>query len=142
MPTDFFDAERIITERWQAQTFASIDAELYDNTTEPDLEANDSVQVYARVTVIPVDSTQASLGDSTSRHERHVGLLEVQLFGRRGQWTKPLLDAADAVSAAFRGVTDNGVIFETPQIVKLGARSQTWYQLNVTIPYRWDGYYT
>ena len=142
MATDFADANRRITALFQDNIGTTVEAVEYENYQEGNeaLE-NSNVDTWARFTIQPGASVQASFNDpSDNRQYRNIGLVTVQIFQRRGQWTKVAYDAADAVAAIFRGVTDNGIVYGAASVSVVGP-SGGWFQVNVTVPYRWDGFF-
>lgn len=107
----------------------------YDNQdyTLPD------ATMWCRLTVLPGESAQVSIGAPASRRFRTAGVMTAQLFGPLGLGDKALLAMADQIVSAFRAVTVSGVTFETPSIINRGRNNQqNVWQVNVECPFRTD----
>ena len=91
---------------------------------------------WARWTVLPGESFQASFGGATNRY-RTPGVAVAQLFVPIETGDKVALEMAQAVKAAFRGVAVGGVTFREPSVTRVG-RVDDEYQINVTCPWQAD----
>ncbi|MCC7173125.1 MAG: hypothetical protein IT459_21935 [Planctomycetes bacterium] len=70
---------------------------------------------------------------------RSAGVATAQVFTPVERGDGDALALADQVVAAFRGVTDHGVAFLAPTVKPIGA-SDSWWQVNVSIPWRIEQY--
>ncbi len=140
MATDFAEANRYITALLQDNIGSTVDEVEYENfqSGESALE-NSNVDSWARLSILPGTSVQGSLGQVDNRLYRNTGLVVIQVFIKRGIWTKTAYDAADAIAAIYRGKTDNGIIYGAASVSAVGP-SGGWFQVNVTVPYRWDSF--
>jgi hypothetical protein len=111
----------------------------YDNAAfDPAADARDAdgdPAPWVRLTIIPGDGFQASLG--TPRVWRSTGLVTVQVFVPLGQGDGLARELADDVAGLFRGVSLSGLIFRAPSLTRIGADG-AWYQINVATPYQAD----
>lgn len=93
---------------------------------------------WATWSVIQADSLQASTGGGNGGERyRTLGLGEAQIFTALEEGPQPALALADKVRAAFRRVTQSGVVFESPSLSVVG-REGKWWQVNVTCPFYAD----
>ena len=111
----------------------------YDNTPfDPALDAVDGLGnpiPWVRLTVIPGDGFQASLG--TPRVWRSTGVVSVQVFVPVGEGDGAANELADDAASVFRGVLDAGLTFRAPALTRVGPEG-AWYQINVATPYQSD----
>ena len=110
----------------------------YDNTAfDPTRDALDAggrnLASWVRLTIIPGDGFQASLG--TPRVWRATGIVVVQVFSPLGEGDGSAYSLADDVAAIFRGVTVQGVVFRAPSLTHIGPDG-AWYQINVATPFQ------
>ena len=85
-----------------------------------------------------VDTFFASLG--TTRRVRHVGLLSFQIFIQPGETTLLADEILDSIADALEGKTTlESVCFGTLETNNVGV-VEAYYQVNATIPYRYDEY--
>lgn len=105
---------------------------VYDNDgtqTKPNSD------VWARVTVLPGESTIAELGKS--KRYRNPGVLMVSVFVPVGKGDAPAYSKADAIKFAFRCVSQYGVVYRTPFVTVVGKVNAEW-QINVSCPFYAD----
>ena len=95
-------------------------------------------QGWARITVQGGEQRQASIGGTSNRRWRQVGLIQVQVFTPTEQGATLALQIADDVATALRGVTVSGVVFRAASVIPVGRDAQQLFQVNVNVPYRYD----
>lgn len=89
------------------------------------------------------ESQQVSIGPTTRRVERNVGVVMLQLFSPKGDGRKRQNENIDFAAALFRLSTQydetNGIEieFRTPQVTYVG-ESKELLQDNLTIPFQLD----
>lgn len=88
---------------------------------------------WARVSIQSTDSRQLTLGASQNLF-RARGLLIVRIFDSIEHGTKDILELADLVSEAFRGITVGSLIYRSPYTRRNG-RSGKWWSINVYCPF-------
>ena len=93
--------------------------------------------LWCRLTILTGESFQASFGGAGGKRFRTPGTMVAQLFNPVGLGDKAALAAADSIVAAFRAVTDTGVVFRTPSVQRIGRTESEW-QINVTCPFYVD----
>jgi hypothetical protein len=103
----------------------------------PDFTPPTDGSLWARVTILPGNARQASLGSPGANLFRTPGVLVVQLFDRVGHGTKDLLEMANAVSDVFRAVTVGDIVYLAPSI-SLPGREDHWYPCSVSCPFHYD----
>lgn len=91
---------------------------------------------WMRFSIVPGDSFQKTLGDQNRRF-RTVGTAIAQVFIPLAMGDRAGLEIADAVRDAFRAVSVDGVVFQTPSITVLG-RDEGHWQINVSCPWYAD----
>lgn len=101
------------------------------------------VALYIRNT----SSQRASIGTSPVVH-RHTGLIIVQVFTDLGIGTNPGRTLADAVTEIWRdrtltfnqyaGGENEYLVCGEPALNQIGDDGHSWFQINVTTPYRRD----
>ena len=124
--------EDTIRQRWVVQIVGNTTPALptiYEN------QERDKPQIghWARLAIIPGESRQVSIGDTSIRFRRH-GIIMVSLFEEIGRGTKNLNILADQVVVAFRSLIISSIHYRTPTIVRVG-RTANWWQLNVDCPF-------
>jgi len=97
--------------------------------------------MWCRLTILPGESDQVSIGAPASRRFRTSGVATAQLFGPLGLGDKAMLTMAGHIVSAFRAVTVSGVTFETPSVVNRGRNTQqnVWH-INVECPFWADAF--
>lgn len=106
---------------------------------DPDGETVDPAP-WVRLTIRTGDAEQVGGAPVGARRFRHVGVVFVQIFTPKGTGDQRARELADEVCAIFRGVTDSGVVFQTPHVEPAGT-DDAWYQLTVECPYYRDTLY-
>lgn len=108
---------------------------LYDNDpTEKPENAE-----WIRLTILPGESLQVSIGDN--KRFRHPGVAMAQVFTLIEKGDQRALELADLIQVAFRSRTEDGVTYRTPSVIVVG-RSGGWHQVNVNIPFFQDDFET
>jgi hypothetical protein len=111
----------------------------YDNSAfdpvSDALDAGGNPAPWVRLTIVPGDGFQASLG--TPKIWRSTGIVVVQIFAPLGQGDGLANELADEVAVVFRGVSLGRVIFRAPSLTRIGPDG-AWYQVNVATPYQSD----
>ena len=111
----------------------------YDNVAfDPGRDALDAERnpaPWVRMTIIPGEGFQASLG--TPRVWRSTGVAVVQVFVPLAQGDAGAYGLADDVATIFRGVSVDGVVFRAPSLTRIGP-DRSWYQINVATPFQAD----
>ena len=113
----------------------------YDNAAfDPAVDAVDGMgnpMPWVRLTVVPGDGFQASLG--TPKVWRSTGVVSVQVFVPAGEGDGTANELADDAASIFRGTNDSGVTFRAPALTRVGLDAAgAWYELNVATPYLSD----
>ena len=123
-----------IRSRFKAQIEDVLSLETgYDNANfDPPDNAN-----WCRLTIIPGNTDQVSIGAPSSNRERTAGVMIAQLFAPLNAGDGTIVGVADSIRAAFKRVTASGVTFETPKIVRVGRQHGFW-QINVACPFYTD----
>lgn len=111
---------------------------VFDPETDAATHASPADDAWVRIVVRPSDADQITLGPAASRDFRHIGLIFVQIFTRRG--TGPGLGSqlADTAAAIFRGVSADGITYEPAPRKVVAGDSGNWHQTNLEIPYTRD----
>jgi hypothetical protein len=136
MPIGFEDAAKLIETRFKNGWGTTTELALYDNQAgSPDR----NVEQWARLTILEGDSALAGLGGSEKLF-RNPGVIIVSIFIKPHLGAKPALALADTAAAIFRDVIADNIIYRAPAIARVGDNSG-WYQVNVTIPFQWDGFF-
>jgi len=81
---------------------------------------------------------------------RHFGIIFVQLYAPKDTGTQVLRGYADDVAGIFRDARFNGVVCQEAELTNIGVTkasalssgSLPYYQINISIPFYWDGTYT
>jgi len=134
-PVDFRDAELKVQQRFNTQWGGKTAVDWENVHFDP--QQHDE---FVRFRVLQGESALAGLGGTTKMH-RHPGVIVVSVFGQRDEGTKPTLDRADDVVAIFRDVSADEILYRSPSVQKVGAVEGGWYQVNVNIPFQWDGFH-
>jgi hypothetical protein len=123
-----------IRSRFQSQVAEVLDLPtIYDNDpTDPPTDNS----IWCRFTILDGASRRTVCGVP---EYRLVGVAVAQLFGPVGRGDQALAEIADAIVAAFRGLSDAGVRYGDayPQTVGV-AREGDSYQVNVVCPFTAD----
>jgi len=92
---------------------------------------------WCRLTIMPGETMQASIGSPSGNRERTVGAMIAQLFAPLSHGDGDILEIAESIRAAFKRVTDGAVTFRTPYLVRRGRQIDSW-QINVVCPFYSD----
>jgi hypothetical protein len=105
---------------------------IYDNDpTQPPADGS----LWCRFTILDGRSRRITLG---VEQYRTVGVAVAQLFGPAGEGTSAQRQAADAIVAAFRCKTVDGIRYGVPSVANIGKENQGFYQINVACPFQAD----
>lgn len=92
-------------------------------------------QAWVRLTILPGEQTQASMG--TYRRFRRTGVVSVQIFTPAGSGDGLAKELADSVADIFLGRTVEGVIFRGTGLTRVGVDG-AWTVWNANTPYQAD----
>lgn len=106
----------------------------HDNAPPTGLKAS-----WYRLRIEPQSTTLVGTGGSARRF-RTEGVARVELFAPLTQGDGALLDVADDISAAFRGVqvASPDLHFRAPRLVGQATRTDAWFQRTMEIPFWFD----
>jgi len=103
----------------------------YDNA--PDPQPDDCVNGWVRLRITPESSRQVDVGAAKRRFRvRGVAIALVHFPIQAGDGEN--LEVADAIVNAFRGLTFQGVTFQTPVVRNLGRKGSEW-QTEISCPF-------
>ena len=105
----------------------------YDNQS---LDNPDNTN-WCRLTIVPGETQQKSIGSPDTQRERTVGAMIAQLFAPLSAGDGTILDIANSIRTAFKRVTVSGITFQTPYLVRVGQKKDSW-QINVVCPFYGD----
>ena len=94
-----------------------------------------SAGVWSRVTIKGGINSIASMSDKPCIKE--VGMVIIQLFERIGCGTKTIKEQADSLANHLGCYTVDKLELLAPSIIDLGDDGNGFYQINVSIPYRY-----
>jgi len=95
--------------------------------------------VYVRLSIQHETSRQVETGGVNNRRFRLPGLITASVFGLPNVGTKSVIELADSIAAAFRGVSDSGITYRSPTVTKVGRQSvEDRYQIDVDVPFYSD----
>ena len=94
------------------------------------------VDEFVRITVAPSTSKQATLG-LTSNMYRQFGSVYTQIFTKLNVGTDRSNQLADQVSAVWRSIRLNNIVFTAPNTVLVG-NNDGFFQLNVVCDFYAD----
>ncbi len=92
---------------------------------------------YIQASVIFGQSQQVSLGGPGQKRFRHIGLLTINIFAPVNTGDGAMLGTAGSVEALFRAVTVSGVVFQVPNVLRVGQDGK-YYQIAVQCPFYAD----
>jgi hypothetical protein len=95
-------------------------------------------QGWARITIRGGEQQQASIGGTSNRRWRQVGVIQVQVFTPTEQGAATALGIADDVATALRGVTVSGVVLKAASVIPIGRDGVDFFQVNINVPFRYD----
>lgn len=101
-----------------------------DNAPLPENAGRDDL--WARITVLPGSSAQASIGSSPLH--RTDSVLSVQLFAQLNRGSGGVGTLAGKVQRKFRSLLVGGLTFRSPSVRRVG-RSGEYWQVNVSCPF-------
>lgn len=108
---------------------------VYDNGPDP----HEDAKTWARFSVKPGPSNLAELGDV--RTYRTVGVAIASLYQPVETGDDEIQQIAKTIVPLFRGLTAGGVKYLVPSVTVVG-RDRSWWQVNVTCPFRCDEHAT
>ena len=122
-------------------------SELFDNSVIPVQFGNRSLIINGTRTFTNPDDcdtwvrfeiqrTAGSADEITRTYSTMRGFISINIFAKVNKGTRTTAQIADMIYPIFNRVSFNGIITEVPQLQDLPP-NQGWYQVNVTIPYRW-----
>lgn len=91
---------------------------------------------WVRATLLPGQAEKIDLG--VPGRYRHPGVLDIQIFSPIQKGVRALTALADHMATIWRSVTVSGIVFRTPSLYRVGDTTDGWFQMNVSVPYRWD----
>jgi hypothetical protein len=91
---------------------------------------------WARITNIPADSNQVSMGGATNLH-RQFGLVLVELYIDQDSGARRSLELADLAINFFHGLSLPGITFRSPDTEHIGV-IDGWLQKNISCDYYTD----
>jgi len=94
---------------------------------------------WVRFSVLEGDTGRINIGNPG--HHRHVGMITVQIFVPHGTGTKTAREYAATIATIFRDQQFNGITCREASLAQVG-EVENWYQMNLTIPFYWDGAYS
>lgn len=100
-------------------------------------------QSFVRFWVTDAGASQVSMGDPGNNIYRHSGTLYIMIFTPAGQGDEEALKLADQAAAIFRGWQPQGTglrFLHAPYVRRAGLE-QTWYHLNVLVPFQRDEHF-
>jgi hypothetical protein len=106
----------------------------YDNTPMPSDATGENL--WCRFKVIPAESSVAEFGGTTNT-KRTVGFASVQIFAPVHTGTNEAHVLVDAIKTVFRGDPDSDITYGEASELNIG-RSGKYWQINVSIPFRYD----
>lgn len=132
-------AVEAILQAWKAGWEARRPGEYW--TSENEVGASEAT--WARVTVAPSTSTQASMGPPGSRRFHRFGRISVQLFAPVGLGDAAIADMVDDARAVLEGASfaTAGVVEPVKTFAAESASRQTdgaWHMTVVNVPYRYQ----
>jgi len=109
----------------------------YTPVAWPNLQFDPSVvDEWVRITNIPGDSNQASMGGSTNLH-RQFGLVLLELYIDQDSGARRSVELADLAINFFHGLALTGITFRSPDTAHIGI-VDGWLQKNVSCDYYTD----
>jgi len=124
------DIELRLRDNWATTTIA------YDNVAF-ETPAGDTAWVAVRV----FEDTSARITIGNPGVHRQSGLIAIYIYVPQNTGTQVARGYADDIAAIFRDKQFNGITCREASVTNVGDFEQ-WYQVNVTIPFYWDGTYT
>lgn len=91
---------------------------------------------FIRVTIIPGSENNIGLGSSTNLY-RKVGVVFFSIFVPPNTGTRQAWNLADDLTAIFRGLEEEGVIFREIETNEVGEENG-WFQVNVSVAFQAD----
>lgn len=74
---------------------------------------------------------------------RHFGMIFIQIYAPKNQGTNVVRGHADSIASIFRDARFNGIVCQEAEVTNVGlVDSHPYYQVNLSIPFYWDGVYT
>lgn len=91
---------------------------------------------WVRITVIPADSDQVSMGGSTNLH-RQFGVVLLEIYIDQDSGARRSVELADLAKTFFHSLSLAEITFRSPNVEHIGA-SDGWLQKNVSCDYYTD----
>ena len=73
----------------------------------------------------------------TRTFTRVLGIISISIFAKRNKGTRDAKKVADQIFPLFNRVSFHGIKTDAATVVTAGYQD-SWYQINMTIPYRWE----
>ena len=111
----------------------------YTSIAWPNLHFDSSalvVEEWVRVTIIPADSEQVSMGGATNLH-RQFGVVLLELYIDQDSGARRSVELADLAINFFHALSLAGITFRSPDTEHIGI-SEGWLQKNVSCDYYTD----
>ena len=103
----------------------------------PNLQFDSTKSIeFVRISVIPGDSLQKSMGGITNVF-RQFGLVLIQIYIDRNSGARRSVELADLAITFFHGLSLTDVTFESPNSEHIGV-IDSWYQKNVSCEFYSD----
>jgi len=120
---------RVNTELEVAQSYTI----QYDNVDK----ATPDNAAWIRVTILPGQSSDRSVGSPGSNVIRHMGIVVFQIFTPINTGDKDAYDIQEIIRTSFKPATYGGVKYKAATVTRVG-EEDSWSQINVDIPYQAD----
>jgi len=95
-------------------------------------------EAWVRLQIFENESQRMTIGNPGIH--RTIGLIAISIFVPEGTGTQVARTYADTIAAIFRDVQFNGITCRESTVTNAG-NYESWYQVNVTTEFYWDGTY-
>ena len=129
-------ARRDIEKRLDANWATTVIAWDNVNFIPPDAAAGNS---WIRLSILDGEAIRMNLGNPGIH--RQTGLITIEIFAPLSEGTDTVRGYADTIASIFRDKQFNGITCREASPENLG-ENNGWYQMNINIPFFWDGTYT
>lgn len=147
MPTGILNAEQLMQQRFVAIIGTDADVDTTTDIKWPNVGAVFDPEGEFRGTRLGKEwfqfsalyalTQRADLGDASAR-QRHIGSIIVNVFTPLGGGLQRAYDLADTIRS-MGDATVSEVIYRTATVTR-SPDNNGWHQVNVTVPFQWDGY--
>jgi len=97
-----------------------------------------SGESWVKIRVFEDRATRTNIGRDAVH--RYSGTIAVEIYVPQKTGTGTIRGYADTIAEIFRDQQFNGITCEEARVVPVGD-FEGWYQMNVTVPFYWDGRY-